>query len=159
MKEAKRICCLLVLFVFLSLPVAGYTADTSIAAPEQTVTMQLSQYNRLKEIINRQDMTLETLQTKLTLLGQDSTADKQTLMQLQDDLMKCKAELTQTQELLTTTSSSLNKAEVTLQKQNESLMRLTNEIKAMEHKQAVLRRQRDMWAVVAGSALLYSVLK
>lgn len=51
------------------------------------------------------------------------------------------------------------KADATLQKQDESLTRLTSEIKAMEHKQAVLRRQRDMWVAVAGSLLIYNMVK
>nr|DAL25788.1 MAG TPA_asm: hypothetical protein [Caudoviricetes sp.] len=40
----------------------------------------------------------------------------------------------------------LNEAENSLAKQKTSLMQLTKEIKSLEHKQVVMRRQRDVYA-------------
>ncbi len=144
-------CCLL-------LPSAGWAADATTTAP-QTVTMQALQYSRLKEIINQQSMLLETLQLKLTMLSQNSTADKQTLIRLQDDLTSCKAELTQTQQSLTSARASLTLADSTLKKQSEYLQTLTEQISFMTDEQKRLKRQRNTWAVLAGVAALWIACK
>ena len=155
----KRNLCAVLLSCLLLLPSAGWAADTTTARPMQTVTMQQSQYNRLKEIINQQSLILETLQLKLTTLSQHSTADKQTLMQLQDELTSCRAELTQTQQSLLTAKASLMSAENSLQRQEKSLQMLTEKIKAEEHKAMVARRQRDTYAMLAGVLLIYVSIK
>lgn len=155
----KRNLCAVLLSCLLLLPSAGWAADTTTARPMQTVTMQQSQYNRLKEIINQQELTLETLQLKLNLLSQHSSADKQTLMQLQNKLTSCRAELTQTQQSLLTAKASLMSAENSLQRQEKSLQMLTEKIKAEEHKAMVARRQRDTYAMLAGVLLIYVSIK
>ena len=155
----KRNLCAVLLSCLLLLPSAGWAADTTTARPMQTVTMQQSQYNRLKEIINQQSLILETLQLKLTTLSQHSTADKQTLMQLQDELTSCRAELTQTQQSLLTAKASLMSAENSLQRQEKSLQMLTEKIKVEEHKAMVARRQRDTYAMLAGVLLIYVSIK
>ena len=144
-------CCLL-------LPSAGWAADTTTTAP-QTITMQQSQYSRLKEIINQQSMLLETLQLKLTMLSQNSMADKQTLIKLQDDLTSCKAELMQTKQSLTNARASLTLANSILKKQSESLLTLTEQISSMTDEQKRLKRQRNTWAVIAGVATLWIACK
>lgn len=155
----KRNLCAVLLSCLLLLPSAGWAADTTTARPMQTVTMQQSQYNRLKEIINQQELTLETLQLKLNLLSQHSSVDKQTLMQLQNKLTSCRAELTQTQQSLLTAKASLMSAENSLQRQEKSLQMLTEKIKAEEHKAMVARRQRDTYAMLAGVLLIYVSIK
>lgn len=150
----KRNLCAVLLLCLLLLPLAGWAANTTTAGPQQTITMQQSQYNRLKEIINQQELTLETLQLKLNLLSQHSSVDKQTLMQLQNKLTSCRAELTQAQQSLLTAKASLMSAESTLKKQEESLRTLTEKIAVEEHKAMVARRQRDTYAVLAGVAVL-----
>jgi len=149
----KRKLCAVLLSCWLLLPLVGWAADTT-TGPQQTITMQQSQYNKLKEIINQQELTLETLQLKLTMLRQHSSADKQTLLQLQDELTSCKAELMQTQQSLLTAKASLMSAENSLQRQEESLQMLTEKIAVEEHKAMVARRQRDMYAALAGVAVL-----
>ena len=155
----KRNLCAVLLSCLLLLPLAGLAANTTTAGPQQTITMQASQYNRLKEIINQQSLILETLQLKLTTLSQHSTADKQTLLQLQDELTSCRAELTQTQQSLLTAKSSLRSAENSLQRQEESLQMLTEKITVEEHKAMVARRQRDTYAMLAGVLLIYVSIK
>ena len=150
----KRNLCAVLLLCLLLLPLAGWAADTTTAGPQQTVTMRVEQYNRLKQIIDQQELALETLQLKLTTLSQHSTADKQTLMQLQDELTSCRAELTQAQQSLLTAKASLMSAESTLKKQEESLRTLTEKIAVEEHKAMVARRQRDTYAVLAWVAVL-----
>ena len=159
MQKLKRKLCAVLLSCLLLLPSAGWAADTTTARPMQTVTMQQSQYNRLKEIINQQELTLETLQLKLNLLSQHSSVDKQTLMQLQNKLTSCRAELTQTQQSLLTAKASLMSAENSLQRQEKSLQMLTEKIKAEEHKAMVARRQRDTYAMLAGVLLIYVSIK
>lgn len=149
-RKLLLLCCLLV----FALSSADLAADTTTTAP-QTVTIQASQYNKLKEIINQQEMTLETLQLKLTMLSQNSTADKQTLIQLSGNLTSCRTELTQTQQLLTSAKVSLTLAENNLKKQSEYLQTLTAQINAMTDEQKRLKRQRNTWAVIAGVAVLW----
>ena len=151
--------CAVLLSCLLLLPLAGWAADTTTAGPMQTVIMQQSQYNVLKEIINQQELTLETLQLKLNLLSQHSSADKQTLIQLRDELTSCKTELTQTQQSLTSAKASLMSAENSLQRQEESLRMLTEKIAVEEHKAMVARRQRDTYAMLAGVLLIYVSIK
>lgn len=144
-------CCLL-------LPSAGWAVDTTTTAP-QIITMQQSQYNRLKEIINQQSMILETLQLKLTMLSQNSTADKKTLIQLSDDLASCKVELMRTRQSLTSAKASLMSAENSLRMQEESLRTLTEKINSMNNEQKRLKWQRNTWAVIAGVAALWIACK
>lgn len=126
---------------FLSLGVGAYTPPTSI-------TMSMTQYNQLKAIISRQDSRLEMLQQKLTLLKNNSVSASSELAESQNELNKLKAELTTTQKSLENAKISLTQAEETLKKQEESLQTLTKQIKEMEHKQTVLRRQRDVYATL-----------
>ena len=155
----KRKLCAVLLSCLLLLPLAGWAADTTTARQQQTVTMRVEQYNRLKQIINQQELTLETLQLKLTMLGQNSVQDKQTLLQLQDELTSCKTELMQTQQSLTSAKKSLTLAESSLKKQNESLQTLTAQINAMTDEQKRLKRQRTTWAMIAGVAALWIACK
>ena len=123
-----------------------------IQSAEQTtnITMSLTQYNRLKQIIEAQDSRLEMLQNKLTLLKNNSTEASSELTESQNELSKLKTELTETQKSLENARISLTQAEETLKRQEASLQMLTKQIKQMEHKQTVLRRQRDVWAAIAG---------
>lgn len=148
-KAIKRLLTIVVVssFVFALSPAVSYCSDTTVTQEPQQVTMQLSQYNKLKEIINQQDMTLTQLQVKLSLLKQNSTTQSQTLIELQTQLDNCRAQLILTKSQLTTASDSLTEAEETLKKQEESLKLLTAQIKQMGHHASVLQRQRDMWAV------------
>lgn len=142
---------LLSLFAFC-LPAAGYCADTTTAQPPQTVQMSLEQYNQLKMIINGQEIALEQLQSKLDRLDSNSTA-------LQTQLTQAKEQLTKTKQSLTTADSSLSQANEALKQQSQSLETLTEQIKSVEHKQAVVKRQRDMWAAAAGILLVGCIVK
>jgi hypothetical protein len=46
-----------------------------------------------------------------------------------------------------------------LKQQSQSLETLTEQIKSAEHKQAVVKRQRDMWAAAAGILLVGCIAK
>ena len=126
-----------------------------IQSAEQTtnITMSLTQYNRLKQIIEAQDNRLTQLQQKLTLLKNNSVSASSELTESQNELSKLKTELTETQKSLENARISLTQAEETLKRQEASLQMLTKQIKQMEHKQTVLRRQRDVWAAIAALSL------
>ena len=139
-------CLCVLLSCFLSLDVGAYTQPTEQST---NIVMSMTQYNQLKEIISRQDSRLEMLQQKLTLLKNNSVSASSELEKSQNQLTKLKEELKITQESLESARLSLTQAEETLQRQEESLNLLTKQIKEMEHKQTVLRRQRDVWAAIA----------
>ena len=130
---------------FLSLDVGASTLPTE---PQTTIVMSMTQYNQLKEIISRQDHRLTQLQTKLTLLKSNSTTASGELEKSQTELTALRSELTATQKLLENAKISLVQAEETLKKQEASLQTLTKQIKEMEHKQTVIRRQRDVYATL-----------
>lgn len=145
-KVTLSICLCVSLSCFLPLVAGAYTPPTE---QQMTITISMTQYNRLKEIISRQDSRLEMLQQKLTLLKNNSVSASSELEKSQNELNKLKEELMTTQESLESARLSLKQAEETLKKQEASLQTLTKEIKSMEHKQTVMRRQRDAWAAIA----------
>ena len=130
---------------FSSWAVGAYTQP---AEPQTTITMFTTQYNRLKQIIETQDSRLTQLQSKLNMLKTNSTTASSELKESQNELSKLRAELTTTQESLESAKISLTQAEEILKKQEESLQTLTKQIKEMEHKQTVMRRQRDVYATL-----------
>ena len=144
---------------FWLLPGHGWCADTTTMQPAQKITISLTQYNQLKEIINEQETILETLQARLNVLKSNSTEQQQILIELQNQLQDCRSQLQTTQQNLTNAKSSLKQAEETLQRQSQSLQILTKKIKAMEHKQAVIKRQRDTWAIAVGVLFISYVAK
>ena len=146
---------LLTLSLLVPAPFSCWAAGsyTPQAEPQTTIVMSITQYNRLKQIIETQDSRLEMLQQKLNMLKSNSTAASSELTESQNELSKLRAELTTTQESLESAKISLTQAEEILKKQEISLETLKQEIKQMEHKQAVLRRQRDVWATVAALSL------
>ena len=149
-KITLSMCLCVSLSCFLSLDVGAYTPPTG---QQTTITMSLTQYNRLKQIIETQDNRLEMLQQKLTLLKNNSGEASKALTESQNELSKLRNELTETQKSLESARLSLTQAEEILKKQEISLEILTKEIKALEHKQTVLRRQRDVWAAIAALSL------
>ncbi len=138
------------LLSFSCLAAGAYTPPTE---QKTTIVMSMTQYNQLKAIIERQDSRLEMLQSKLNMLKTNSTMESKELTESQKQLTKLREELTLTQKSLTTATKSLKQAEETLQRQEASLNLLTKQIKEMEHKQTVLRRQRDVWAAIAALSL------
>lgn len=131
--------------------VDGYSTPTT--GQPTSITMSLTQYNQLKAIIERQDNRLEMLQQKLTLLKSNSAEASNELTESQNELSRLRGELTTTQKSLESARISLTQAEEILQRQEQSLQILTKEIKSLEHKQTVVRRQRDVWAAIAALSL------
>lgn len=144
-KITLSMCLCVSLSCFLSLDVGAYTPPTG---QQTTIVISMTQYNQLKAIISRQDNRLTQLQQKLTLLKNNSVSASSELEKSQTELTTLRAELTTTQESLESAKISLAQAEETLKRQEESLTLLTKQIKSLEHKQAVMRRQRDVYATL-----------
>ncbi len=119
--------------------VAGYTIQP--AGQPMTITMQLTQWNTLKQELIEQENDLTQLRQKLKMLRSTSSEQMKLLESLQN-------ELDETQKNLTTANVSLTECQNALKESRESLQTLKAQIKQMEHKQAVMRRQRDVYATL-----------
>ena len=136
-------CLCVSLSCFLSLDVGAYTPPTG---QQTTITMSMSQWNELKQELTEQNLELEQLRQKLKMLKSTSSEQMKLLESLQN-------ELDETQKNLTTASASLTECQNALKESRESLQTLKAQIKQMEHKQTVMRRQRDVWAAIAALSL------
>ena len=115
----------------------GYTIQP-VGQP-MTITMQLTQWNKLKQDLIAQENDLTQLKQKLKQLKSTSSEQMQLLENLQ-------SELNATRQNLTNANASLIECRNELEKSKASLETLKVQIKAMEHKQVVMRRQRDAYA-------------
>ena len=115
----------------------GTTIQT--AEQRQTITMSTSQWNLLKTEFNglKNDLAME--RQKLTMLKLDSSEQIQQLERLQ-------IQLDETQQSLMNAKISMIEAQHELNELKVLLEGLRNKIKKLEHKQAVIRRQRDIYA-------------
>lgn len=122
----------------------GYTIQP-VGQP-MTITMQLTQWIELKQDLIEQENDLTQLRQKLKMLKSTSSEQMQLLENLQ-------SELNATRQNLTNANVSLTECRNELEKSKASLETLKVQIRAMEHKQIVLRRQRDVWAAIAALSL------
>ena len=117
--------------------VAGYTIQQ--AEQPMTMTVRLDQWNTLKKEVIAQENDLSQLKQKLQMLKSTSSEQMQLLENLQSELNK-------TRQNLMNANASLIECQRDLQESRQSLEMLKQQIKAMEHKQVVMRRQRDAYA-------------
>lgn len=124
---------------FCCVPVSADGGTMNQVEPRQTITMSISDWNELKTEFRglKTDLALE--RQKLTMLKLDSSEQMQQLEILQ-------TQLDETQQLLMNAKISIAEAQHELNELKVSLEGLRNKIKKLEHKQAVIRRQRDMYA-------------
>ena len=148
---------LMIILCFVYLPsLSAYASSdggcsTQTAGQPMTITMQLTQWNTLKQELIEQENDLTQLRQKLKMLKSTSSEQMQLLENLQSELNK-------TRQNLMNANASLIECQRDLQESRQSLEMLKQQIKAMEHKQVVMRRQRDAYAF--GFALsLASLLK
>lgn len=142
-KITLSMCLCVSLSCFLSLDVGAYTPPTEQST---SIVMSMSQWNELKQELTEQNLELEQLRQKLKMLKSTSSEQMKLLENLQN-------ELNATQKNLTNASVSLTECQNALKESRESLQTLKVQIQAMEHKQVVLRRQRDVWAAIAALSL------
>ena len=121
----------------------SYTLPTEQST---NIVMSMSQWTELKQELIEQENDLTQLRQKLKMLRSTSSEQMKLLENLQ-------IELNATQKNLTNASVSLTECQNALKESRESLQTLKVQIQAMEHKQVVLRRQRDVWAAIAALSL------
>lgn len=119
--------------------VSAAGGTTNQAEPKQTITMSIADWNELKTESAAQNLELNQLRQKLIMLKMDS--GEQMIL-----LEKLQKELEETQVSLTNANQSLNDVKNDLTESRTSLEELKNKIRKMEHKQAEVRRQRDIYA-------------
>lgn len=141
------------LLLALSLLFAPCLSISYSAAPPaaETVTMQRTQYEKLKSIAQNQQLKLNELELKLNQLESNSTEASQELTELQNQLTECRKELTETQKQLQSAEISLQTAEESLMKLQISLDRLTEKIDELTHDLKLAKRQRNLWSYIAGA--------
>lgn len=144
---------IILLAVLLSVWLSPCSYISYSAAPQavETVTMQRTQYEKLKSIASNQQLRLDQLETKLNQLESNSTEASQELTKLQNQLTECKKELMRTQEQLQSAEISLRTAEENLMKLQTSLDKLTKKIDELTHDVKLAKRQRNLWSYIAGT--------
>lgn len=142
-----------ILLFALSLLLSPCSYISYSAAPQaaETVTMQRTQYEKLKTTASNQQLKLNELELKLNLLESNSTEASQELTELQNQLTECRKELIETQKQLQSAEISLQTAEENLMKLNLYLDRLTKKIDELTHDLRLAKRQRNLWSYIAGA--------
>ena len=139
LKQAIIAICLSLGLSSCCVQVSADGGTTQTAEPRQTITISMTDWNELKTESATQSLELNQLKQKLIMLKLDSGEQMKQLEKLQK-------ELKETQISLTNANQSLNGVRNDLTKSRTSLEELKNKIKKLEHKQAVIRRQRDIYA-------------
>lgn len=135
----------------LLLSPCSYISYSAALLTPDTVTMQKTQYEKLKTTASNQQMRLDLLESKLNQLESNSTEASQELIELQNQLTECRKELMRTQEQLQSAEISLQSAEENLMKLQNSLDRLTKKIDELTHDVKLAKRQRNLWSYIAGA--------
>ena len=151
LKQTIIAICLLLGLLFCCVQVSADGGTTNQAEPKQTITMSMTDWDELKTESAAQNLELNQLRQKLIMLKMDSGEQMQQLEKLQK-------ELEETQVLLTNANQLLNDVKKDLSESRTSLEEMKNKIKNMEHKQAVIRRQRDIYAglfVITAGAVFF----
>ena len=112
--------------------------------------MSIADWNELKTEWAGQKLDLTHLRQKFTMLNLSSEEQLKQLEVLQTKLER-------TEKSLMNATTSLTEVKKELQESRLLLEELKKEIKKMEHKQAVIRRQRDIYAglftITVGTAI------
>ena len=143
---------LLVLFVCCSSMVLG-ASQVDISQPEPTISVPLSDWNKLKEHLMTADASIETSTNSLkqaNSLTVTQTTELKELRVINSERAKALTELRainekQGQELVKA-SNKITEQEQSLTLASNSLDELKNEIKNNRRTEQRLRRQRDTWA-------------
>ena len=139
LKQAIIAICLLLELSSCCVQVSADGGSMNQAEPRQTITMSIADWNELRTEWAGQKLDLTQLRQKLIMLKMGSGEQMKQLEKLQK-------ELEETQVSLTNANQSLNDVRNDLSESRTSLEELKNKIRKMEHKQAVVRRQRDIYA-------------
>ena len=115
---------------------------------QQTITVQIEQWNTLKQQLQEQQVTLLMLQEEITLLKTPSAELMQNLKAAREQLQKAQSELTESNRSLANASEEIRKVST-----------LCSELKVQlqqERSKAKLKaRQNAFWGFVAGFCVGY----
>jgi len=136
LKRVITACLLLGLSFCYCLQVSADGGTMNQAEPRQTITMSIADWNELKTEFNRLKNDLAMERQKLTMLKLDSS----------EQIERLQIQLDETQQSLMNAKISMIEAQHELNGLKILLEGLKNKIKKLEHKQAVIRRQRDIYA-------------
>lgn len=144
------VCLLFGLSFCYCLQVSAAGGTTNQAEPKQTITMSIADWNELKTEWAGQKLDLTQLRQKFTMLTLNSEEQLKQLEVLQ-------IKLERTEKSLMNATASLTEVKKELQESRLLLEELKKEIKKMRHKQAVIRRQRDIYVglfvITVGAAI------
>lgn len=139
LKQTIITVCLLLWLSSCCVQVSADGGTMNQAEPRQTITMSIADWNELKTEWAGQKLDLTQLRQKFTMLTLNSEEQLKQLEVLQ-------IKLERTEKSLMNATTSLTEVKEELQESRLLLEELKNKIKKMEHKQAVIRRQRDIYA-------------
>lgn len=150
LKQVIIAICLLLGLLFCCVQVSADGGTTNQAEPKQTITMSITDWNELKTEWAGQKLDLTQLRQKFTMLNLNSEEQLKQLEVLQ-------IKLERTEKSLMNATTSLTEVKKELQESRLLLEELKNKIKKMEHNQAVIRKQRDIYAglfvITVGAAI------
>ena len=140
---ALAIAALLCIAGYVSSGGCGHTSTGADTAG--TVKVPLSKLKELRSLIDKQEQRLEQLETLLG--GQSSKLSGQ------------QSSISQLRQELATAKSSLANSKLIIDEQNSSLMSLSESINQEKRRTKRIERQRIIWQIIAGSAILYITAK
>ena len=144
------ICLLLGLSFCYCLQVSAAGGVMNQAEPKQTIMISMTDWNELKTEWAGQKLDLTQLRQKFTMLNLNSEEQLKQLEVLQTKLERA-------EKSLMNATTSLTEVKKELQESRLLLEELKKEIKKKEHKLAVARRQRDLYAglfvITAGTVI------
>ena len=150
LKQTIITVCLLLWLSSCCVQVSADGGTTNQAEPKQTIAMSIADWNELKTEWAGQKLDLTQLRQKFTMLNLNSEEQLKQLEVLQ-------IKLERTEKSLMNATTSLTEVKEELQESRLLLEELKNKIKKMEHNQAVIRKQRDIYAglfvITVGAAI------
>ena len=139
LKQAIIAICLSLELSFCCIQVSADGSITNQAEPKQTIMISIADWDELKTEWTGQKLDLAQLRQKFTMLNLNSEEQLKQLEVLQ-------IKLERTEKSLMNATTSLTEVKEELQESRLLSEELKNKIKKMEHKQAVIRRQRYIYA-------------
>lgn len=110
---------------------------------QQTITVQIEQWNTLKQQLQEQQVTLLMLQEEITLLKMPSAELMQNLKAARERLQKAQSELTESNRSLTNASEEIRKV-------STLCIELKVQLQQERSKAKLKARQNAFWGFVAG---------
>lgn len=154
-KRLKRICTAILIGLLL-LPLLFCASFTSYAVETtEYITLTMQEWSDFKTDWNEQMKECQMLKANLTALKANSTEQEKMLLELQEKSQNLENRLLAVQSSLTLAQSSLKQAKSEIDECKKESTRLKIEIDEYKHKVRLAKRQRDAWAIVAGTLAAY----